>query len=333
MGTSGSLCANGRGQHAADPKKTDSSARARHPTVRSLRAKVIQITGGTVVEKEQRLLIDDLVPLLERHYRISGLRSWRKAACHLSRLTAQIGALDVATMAPSDIESYKDVRLAAGVSRGTVNQELGLLRSAINLARKQRVIAEAPEVTLFPPAPPRRGFLHAHEAARLLFSIESQDSDVADAVRLLWGLGWRSSEVIGLTWDEADAKGGSITLSPERSKTKDPRTVKLHGELRDLLIKRWNMRAGPWVFHRKGKPIKDFRGVWLRACKVCSKSGLLVHDLRRSFARHALRAGVPQPIIMQIAGWKTESVFRRYAIVDEGVVEDALRKISAYREG
>jgi integrase len=248
-------------------------------------------------------------------------------------LTQRIGETDVETMSALDIEKYKESRIGEGRSRGTVNIELGLLRCAINIARKHRLIACSPEIELFPPAPPRRGFLHAHEAERLLFALECQDSDVADAVRFLWGLGWRCSEVTGLTWDEANAPAGAITLSPERSKTKDPRTVKLHGELRDLLIKRWNARQGPWVFHRNGRPIRDFRGVWLRACKVCSKSGLLVHDLRRSFARHAMRAGVPQPVIMEIAGWKTASVFRRYAIVDETIVEDALRKISAYREG
>ena len=33
---------------------------------------------------------------------------------------------------------------------------------------------------------------------------------------------------------------------------------------------------------------------------------------------------------MDIAGWKTTSVFHRYAIVDEAQIEDALRKIAQF---
>ena len=36
------------------------------------------------------------------------------------------------------------------------------------------------------------------------------------------------------------------------------------------------------------------------------------HDLRRTFARMANRAGVPHRAIMEIAGWKSEAMLLRY---------------------
>jgi integrase len=41
------------------------------------------------------------------------------------------------------------------------------------------------------------------------------------------------------------------------------------------------------------------------------------HDFRRTAARNLIRAGVPQHVVMQLCGWKTDAMFRRYAIVDE----------------
>jgi hypothetical protein len=66
-------------------------------------------------------------------------------------------------------------------------------------------------------------------------------------------------------------------------------------------------------------------------CKSCGMrvrrhdlaySGLLYHDLRRSFARDALRAGIPESIARRLGGWLTKSVFNRYALVDD---EDDVR--------
>ena len=76
-----------------------------------------------------------------------------------------------------------------------------------------------------------------------------------------------------------------------------------------------------------GKPVRDFRETWAKACTFAGVPGLLFHDLRRTAARNLRRAGIAEGVIMKIGGWRTRSVFERYAIVSQTDIADALKKL------
>jgi len=86
----------------------------------------------------------------------------------------------------------------------------------------------------------------------------------------------------------------------------------------------------PWLFHREGTPIKSFRRAWLAACtgaglaRVVARDDQAItyplripHDFRRTAVRDLERAGVPRSTAMAMVGMRTESIYRRYAIVSE----------------
>ncbi len=87
-------------------------------------------------------------------------------------------------------------------------------------------------------------------------------------------------------------------------------------------------RIIPWLFHRKGKPIKSFRRAWPTACKNAGVLGRIPHDLRRTAIRNLERAGVPRSTAMAMVGHRTEATYRRYAIVDETMQREGAAKLA-----
>jgi len=110
------------------------------------------------------------------------------------------------------------------------------------------------------------------------------------------------------------------------------------------------------VFHCGGAPVGDFRKAWATACvaaglgkMVCPRcseqsaahtcedckvstrySGKLFHDFHRTAARNMIDAGVAQAVAMKITGHRTDSMFRRYAIVNEEQKREALARTQQY---
>lgn len=110
-------------------------------------------------------------------------------------------------------------------------------------------------------------------------------------------------------------------------------------ELRKVLQKQLNsvkalQEAGkvvPFVFHwSDGSQIKDFRKTWANACEAAGFPGKKFHDLRRTAVRSLERAGIPRSTAMAMVGHKTESIYRRYAIVDEAMHREAAEKLNVW---
>jgi len=85
----------------------------------------------------------------------------------------------------------------------------------------------------------------------------------------------------------------------------------------------------PFVFHRDGKPVKSFRRAFKAAAKEAGLAGTLPHDMRRSAIRNFRKAGISESDGMKISAHRTNSVYKRYDIIDE---EDQRRTIEKVQE-
>lgn len=93
----------------------------------------------------------------------------------------------------------------------------------------------------------------------------------------------------------------------------------------------------PWVFVHlpgvgrapAGSRIKYLRGAWAKACTAAGVPGRLVHDFRRTAVRNLGRSDTSRSAAMAMTGHKTEAVYRRYAIVDSGMLKEAAAKLAA----
>ena len=148
--------------------------------------------------------------------------------------------------------------------------------------------------------------------------------------------GWRVSEVKALHVRHVDIGACTIRLDPGTTKNGQGRVVTFErgSTLCELLAACVHGKgADDFVFTRDhGKPVRDFRGTWAKVSKAAGVAGLLFHDLRRTAARNLRRAGVAENVIMQIGGWRTRSVFDRYAIITENDIADAVRKLETDRK-
>ena len=117
-----------------------------------------------------------------------------------------------------------------------------------------------------------------------------------------------------------------------RTQQEQARARSAHGGRAATIIeRRWQGRRldCPYVFHREGTRIGDFRKVWDRACAAIGFEGRIVHDLRRSGVRHLIRAGVPPHTVMAMSGHRTASMLKRYDIsLDD--LRQATRRGSEY---
>ena len=109
------------------------------------------------------------------------------------------------------------------------------------------------------------------------------------------------------------------------------RAVLEHQRERTRAVERATGQIIPWVFHRDGAPIKTFRRSWRTACRLAGLPGKIPHDFRRTAVRNLERAGVPRSAAMKMVGHKTESVYRRYAIVDQAMLQEAGDKVGRFQ--
>jgi integrase len=179
----------------------------------------------------------------------------------------------------------------------------------------------------------RRGFFTEREVRLLIANLPSE---LADFTLFAWLTGMRKGEIISLRWEDLD--GDCIRLRAEGAKNGTARLVPLEGELVQLIERRKTARQfktngvvvmSALIFHRAGEPIREFLKSWATACRLAGVRRLF-HDLRRSACRNMVAAGVAQVTAMQLSGHKTDSMFRRYAIVAEDDMRAALRMTQSH---
>jgi integrase len=301
-----------------------------------LRDVLVSKDRGELVPSAGRVTFQDLSDLLVLHYENNKRKSLDRAKRALAHLMETFGSYKATAITTEEIEKYKNARLKDGAANATVNRELAVLKKAFNLAVRTGKLARRPVIDLLAVSNARKGFLEEEQYRSILAHLPEYARPVLTAA---YWTGWRvPSEVLPLEWRQVDLAVGTLRLDPGTTKNDDGRVVYATHELLAVLraqkatTEAFQKKSGkivPWVFHKNGKPIRSIRRVWNTAAKAAGCPGLIPHDLRRSAVRNLERAGVSRSVAMKITGHKTESVYRRYAIVSDGDLKTAASKLAA----
>ena len=254
-----------------------------------------------------------------------------------------------------------------GCSNGTINRSVACLRRMFTLAQRGGKLRHLPFFPMLPEAKPRKGTLPQDKYPALLAQLPDY---LRPVVAIGFRTGMRLGEILNLKWSNVIWLERIIRLDAGTTKNDEAREIPFAGELEAVLKERFAKRQEGcdrvcFRFDRKGhaQQIGNFRKPWRRACVkiglgkwepvIDQKSGepllnapryersqpkpklrytgLIFHDLRRSFVTDAEHAGAARHEVMAITGHKTESVYKRYAIGGRDERRAALTQIENYR--
>jgi integrase len=278
-----------------------------------------------------RSTVAELVADLLTYYRTVKLKSkfadecemrWEK---HLKNVWADIPADRVTS---KDVLDYRALRTEAGAAPATVNRELQIVHGALVLASEQDPpkVMRVPKFAWATEDNARQVFINSDEEQMLKEAAAKRGLAQRVWIEMAFTYGWRVSELMSLTAEHINLVDDTIRLG--RTKNGLPREAPILGDLRPLLTALLiNCKSGR-LFHFH--PARE----WPTLCKLAGLThgktrGITFHDIRRSSARNKRAAGVDTSIIMQLQGWQSDRIFRRYAIVARQDLTAALEKEKA----
>ena len=315
-----------------------------------------------LTSKDRKRRVSELIAALEKDYQLRGKLS-PQARSNFKRISADFGAYRGLSLTREIIDDYITRRIEDGTAPASINRHTQLLTQCFEFAE-----IPAPRIRkLSEVGNERSGFF---ETEHLEAVLENLPDFLRDFAKCGFVIGWRKGALQTLRWSDVTDDVIYLRAKHSKSRKPEsvPLVGELKEIIeRRRAAAVWQSEDGPahfsdYVFHHQGQPVGDFRKRWWTACcaagvgklvcptcradvdadHMCSQcgqtwkkdelryTGAIFHDFRRTAARNLVRAGVPVPVAMKITGHRTDSMFRRYAIVDEDQKREALQKTEAY---
>ena len=284
--------------------------------------------------EQKRVTIQQLLDGLKLNYETRG-KSGARLLSNLKPLEEWFGYYKAVDLQGADLDRFikhaqehgrcKDSSKPA--KPASINRCLQLLGQSYKLANADGILnCELPKRRLSEVGNARQGFFSSTEFRSVLVNLPERWRDY---VEFFYLCGMRPKQIKSLSWQDVDAD--CIRSRAENVKNRRSHSVPLAGQLAKVIARR-RLQMSPrtsLIFHYKGQPIGDHRKAWKTACRLAGCPGKLLYDLRRTFCRDAIRAGVPQSVVMSISDHRTVSTFLRYNITSD---EDQKKALAAREE-
>jgi integrase len=227
-----------------------------------------------------------------------------------------------------------------------VSQDLKIVRSILEVARKQGVIISNPAASVEYPraAGLDRDVFTSVEVAALC---DAADGEWKTAILFGYFAGMRLSDAVGRNWREIDLATGVVDYV--QGKTGRRVVVPLHPNLIDHLMAKagddptgmLTPRLGQFAGKSTGYVSKLFARVMGKAgidCGECRRASGRVfsrksfHALRHSFVSVMANAGIPDEVRQKLSGHGSPAIHKRYTHLELQPLKAAIAALPALRK-
>jgi integrase len=240
-----------------------------------------------------------------------------------------------------DIENFRNARLKL-VGASTVTDDLKIIRTAFNRARKQGAIILNPcEAVDFPKSETQaREAFTTSEVAALLAVAPPEWKTV---ILLAFYAGLRLGDAARLDWQSVDFSKGLLTFKAQ--KTKRIESLPIHPKLRRHLEKIAGDTGGAVSPKLARQSVAGRSGLSRQFLDIVNEAGLgapeakkldgnrrrftakTFHSLRHGFVSAMANQGVSKELRMKLAGHTTEAVADTYSHIELKRLQDAIKTI------
>jgi integrase len=245
-----------------------------------------------------------------------------QTALAVERACPELLAKGIGKVTQGDLFAFRQARLRSGTKASTINRDLRTIRAMLKRARPE---FHVPAGVFFPEDDTRVRWLRPEEEILVLDTMPSPFGEIAKLAALTL---MRLSEIRLLRRDMVHLEQGVVLLPQAKA---GARPVILSQDARKILQRQLEGHEKDWVFPGPdGAPYSRVHvsRVFRKAARGAGLKDFHFHDLRHHGATMALNAGFSAPIVMQLGGWKTEKMMRRYAAVTDQTLRAAAEAVS-----
>ncbi len=269
-------------------------------------------------------------------------RSLTTDLVQLKHLMPWIGSTALDRIHIGTLQPWIQLRRKNGMSQGTINHGLKIVRRILNLAANEWFdndgmtwLLSAPKIKLLPDNDRRPPYpLSWAEQTRLFRELPEYLEQMA---LFAVNTGCRDSEICNLRWEwevEVPQLGTSVFIVPgARVKNGDERLVVLNRIARSVVEARRGIDPAH-VFTYDGHPInRMLTSGWLRARTKAGLQQVRVHDLKHTFGRRLRAAGVSFEDRQDLLGHRSGRITTHYSAVELSRLLEAANSVCDLKQG
>ncbi len=250
-----------------------------------------------------------------------------------AHLVPFFGRKKLGAIGSRDIERYKAEKIAQQLKAKTINNQLTVLRRALQTAKEWGLIAACPEMKQLKKQPSKYDFLTREESQQLLDAVSGFWHDM---ILMALETGLRFGELTALTWEDVDFATGELTIRQAyargvlgSTKSNRIRQVPMSDSVLQLLSRRVKQRG--LIFPgMNGEYLRQNRSMRTLK-KICEKAGIRAvgwHTLRHTFASHLVQQGANLLAVQALLGHTDIQTTMRYAHLNRTALHEAMRALN-----